>query len=290
VADTLDQSHPDYTVLSTIAAEIRARMALKPDSLFAEKMVEAIDFVLDAVRTGRTRVAQLDRQEKAFVGTKVEHFVRDYLDAPKGLRRDMHLAGYEIDIKHTVGRGWMIPPESFRNDEPLMLLISNEDDRISSMGVMLARPAYLTLGGNRDRKRTVSASGKGSILWIVQDIPWPKSRWDGIDMERFRRLRNGVRYGKPRAALFFEENLDRIVDRTVVTALLHEQKDPLKRLRANGGARDTLAAKGIALLSGYRDTDLASEFGHELTADDFVAVKPATPSQEHRLRRARKIR
>ena len=66
-------------------------------------IADAIDFVIDPVRTARTKVADLDNVEKTFVGLKIEHFFRDFLDLPKGIC-DLRIDGFDLDIKNTVGR------------------------------------------------------------------------------------------------------------------------------------------------------------------------------------------
>jgi hypothetical protein len=79
---------------------------------------------------------------------------------------------------------------------------------------------------------------------------------------------------------FFTENLNKPVHRTVALALLHDQKDPLKRLRGNGGAKDALWSDRFVLLSGTYYRDLAAALGvANLTRDQFVGIKVA-PSQE----------
>lgn len=212
---------------------------------------DAIDFVIDPVRTGRTRLVELDNVEKTFVGLKVEHFFRDYIDVPKGLR-DLQIDGLDVDIKNTVGNAWTIPPETYRNSEPVLLFMIADALGHCSVGLMVARPDYLRPGANRDAKRSTSAAARQHIYWLVEKEKLPDSRWVGIDMDRFRELRE-IGGGSRRAAVFFMENTDRPVHRSVVQSLLHDQRDYMKRLRANGGARDLLAVEQVVLLSGTFD-------------------------------------
>lgn len=241
-------------------------------------MTEAIEFVLDPVRTGRTLIADLDNVEKTFVGLKIEHYIRDLLDAPKGVR-DLELLGHDVDIKNTVSRSWswMIPPETYRAEEPVILLAADEDERRSWMGLMLAREQYLG-AANRDGKRGVLASAYSNILWLSPGVEWPKSRWAGLDMKRFRELRQ-IKVGKVRAAMFFAENQRRITHRSVLVTLLFDQQDPMKRLRANGGAPDVLLPKGIVLLSGRYNAPVAKHLGFDLGPDEFVALTPANAEE-----------
>lgn len=204
----------------------------------------AIDYVVDPIRTGRTSISDLDSVEKTFLGLKVEHFIRDFLDVPKGIR-DLRIDGKDVDVKNTIGTNWMIPQETY--SESGVCLLSRIDDRSSKcwLGVFVARSDYLG-AVNRDQKRSLNEKGRARIVWLLESVEYSPSPWEGLDMARFRELRM-VPGGTIRAAAFFEENIGRSISREVVQSLLHDQKDYMKRLRGNGGARDVLAAKGITL-------------------------------------------
>lgn len=282
------QGHPDYDILVEIAREMEARIGRHPGEAFSDLIIDAIEFVLDPIRTGRTRIGELDNVEKTFIGLKTEHFLRDLLDCPKGIR-DLRLGGHDVDVKNTVSQpwSWMIPPETYRAEEPVVLIASDDETRASWMGLLVARDAYLGKP-NRDGKRGILVPAYPNILWLARSVAWPPNRWEGLDMARFRDLRR-IKGGKVRAAAFFSENVGRITHRSVVVALLFDQDDPMKRLRANGGARDILGPGGIALLSGRYDAVLAASLGYTLGQDDHVAVAATSKSQELVLRRAGKI-
>jgi phage terminase Nu1 subunit (DNA packaging protein) len=68
----LNEDHPDYPILATLRDEI-ARKAGGLANLqvkFPGIVRDAIDFVLDPVRTARTKVKDLDNVEKTFIGLK----------------------------------------------------------------------------------------------------------------------------------------------------------------------------------------------------------------------------
>ncbi len=271
--------HPDFQVLDRIRRFIYERTN-GPERLakeFPSLVREAIEFVLDPVKTARTRIADLDNVEKTFIGLKIEHYFRDLLDVPKGIR-DLIIDGLNVDIKNTVTRTWMIPPETYGNEGCCVLIATAESNGYCQLGLIVAREAYLTKP-NRDRKRGVGKMGKENIMWLLDRAPFPPSRWEGLDMGRFRDLRK-IKGGKKRATAFFFENLDRPVHRSILETLLFDQLDFMKRLRGNGGARDELAPMGIVLLSGCADAKAARLFGFELDADEFVAVKPRTAAEK----------
>ena len=91
-------------------------------------------------------------------------------------------------------------------------------------------------------------------------------------MARFRELRL-IKGGKKRAAQFFRENLNKKVHRSIVESLLHDQRDYMKRVRGNGGARDDLKKEKILILSGIYDAKEAKRRGILLERDEFVAVR-----------------
>lgn len=267
-------SHPDYELLDRIRQNILARSGgqTKLQSSFPSLLQDAIDFVLDPVRTARTAIRELDNVEKTFIGLKIEHVLRDYLDVPKGLR-DLHIDGIDVDIKNTVGATWMIPPETYRNEEPCLLIAVADDDKKCWLGLMVARHDYLgSVEGNRDKKRSVVKKGLDSILWILSGVSLPRSRWAGVDMGRFRELRK-LKGGNARASAFFRENLRRPVHRSIIQALLFDQSDYMKRIRGNGGARDILRKEGVALLSWTYHREILKLLGlRDLTSEEFVAI------------------
>jgi Restriction endonuclease NaeI len=268
----MNPDHPDYTTIKPIVDEI-VRLSggtAKLKTSFPLLVQEAVDFVIDPIRTARTMIRELDNVEKTFIGLKIEHFLRDFLGVPKGLR-DLRIGDLDIDVKNTVLKSWMIPPETFRNSEPCALVMVTQPTNCCSFGVMVARADYLNKD-NRDKKRQVSAKAFEHIWWLLLDEPLPESRFYGVDMERFRQLRK-IRGGAKRAAQFFRENLNICFHRNVVLGLLYDQRDPMKRVRDNGGARDILAPDGVALFSGAYHGEYARINGIiNLGRDQFVAV------------------
>jgi hypothetical protein len=286
VASKVHPGHPDLPLLSKVQS------ALEKHSGGIEVLVgsfptlvrEAIDFVLDPIRTARTSITDLDNVEKTFIGLKVEHLLRDFLDIPKGLR-DLEVDGMDVDIKNTVRDTWMIPPETYGKEEPCLVIASEEATHRCWLGIIIARDKYLSKP-NRDKKRAVSSKGFENILWLVNGAPYQKSLWRGIDMARFRELRK-LKGGKKRAVAFFKENPNKKFHRSVVQGLLFDQLDYMKRVRANGGARDVLRKEGIALLSGLYDSELITELGlSKLNSEEVMAVLPKTPQESNKLRAA----
>lgn len=283
IRSPIDESHPDFPVLAMLRDAIASKAGgvASLQTKFPGIVRDAIDFVLDPVRTARTKVRDLDNVEKTFIGLKLEHFVRDMLDVPKGLR-DLRIGGMDVDIKNTVGQNWSIPVETYRASEPCLLMAIDDDNFTCSLGLIIAKPEYLHAGaGNRDSKKGVSSEGFKHILWLVHNKPFPASRFMGFDMARFRELRT-IKGGNVRVVSFVRENLRHIIHRDVMLALLFDQNDPMKRLRTNGGAPDTLKHDRIAILIGtfLVDRRIAEHFGFpNLQPDEIVAIQ-ATSDEE----------
>ena len=92
--------------------------------------------------------------------------------------------------------------------------------------------------------------------------------------------------GTVRLARLFETVQKRPISRNQVQAIA-QQHDYMKRIRRNGGARDILAPKGIAILWGSKDRDLIEQLNlGAVTPDEFVSVTPATDHEAAILRAA----
>lgn len=273
--------HRDYGTLTRVRDAIYRDVggAHKLSEKLPEIIKNAVDFVLDPAATLRTQMSELDKVEKTFIGLKIEHYLRDLIGCEKGLKRDTKIDGIDVDIKNTIGSTWMIPHD-YQDEEPCILIATAKFDGRCWLGLIIARDEYLNAKrGNNDRKRSVSEQGKRNILWLVRDQPYPPSRWHGLDMKRFKELRNSVQSGNKRASQFFLENLDVIIHKSVLEALLYDQEDFMRRMRGDRsrkGARDLLEEKGIILLCGaWSETNLLAQRSgiRKLAYDEWVAVK-----------------
>ncbi|NSZ85215.1 NaeI family type II restriction endonuclease [Agrobacterium tumefaciens] len=281
----LDSTHADFAVLASIVTTI-IRQGGGFDT-FAEKVPalfrQAYDEVIDAPRTNRFTLEETEKTEKTYIGTKVEILVRDYLKLPKGKLLDLLVNGVEVDIKNTTGRSWMIPTESIGH--PALLLRTNEKTARCDVGIVVCRPEYLSTSTNKDSKRQIRAEHYPSIWWILRDHPYPPNFWEVLpptDREAIMSPASGT----VRLARLFETVQKRPISRNQVQAIA-QQHDYMKRIRRNGGARDILAPKGIAILWGSKDRDLIEQLNlGAVTPDEFVSVTPATDHEAAILRAA----
>ena len=59
---------------------------------------QAIDEVIDSYRSGRFTVAELEKTEKTYLGTKIEILLRNHLKLKKGKTLDLDVDGIEVDV------------------------------------------------------------------------------------------------------------------------------------------------------------------------------------------------
>src|SRR5690606_8215888 len=74
---------------------------------------EAIEYVLDGARTWRFDLdsPDVDSDERASLGTKLQYRVLDALDLKKLPPLDTKILGIPVELKGTVRSNWMIPRE-----------------------------------------------------------------------------------------------------------------------------------------------------------------------------------
>jgi len=278
-ASPFSDTHRDYSVLAPVVAAIERRaggaagLAAGLPPLFRQ----AVDEVIDAPRTNRFTIGELEKTEKTYLGTKVEILLRDFLKLPKGQVLDLSIDGVEVDIKNTMQRTWTIPSES--HGHPALLLRLNEIKALCDAGLVVVRPEYLNPGQNRDAKKTLSAEGMTNIWWLLRQQPYPPNFWEVLPSADRKEI-FAAGSASARLALLFSKLQRQPISRLQVQAVA-QQHDYMKRLRRNGGARDTLIANGIALLSGRTDGALISALRlAPVGAEEFISL---APENEHEL-------
>lgn len=280
----LPADHIDHDELAALETDLLA--AVKGKDLFEEKLRSffrsAIDEVIDTARTGRYFLSDLEKTEKTYLGTKFEILLRDWLQVPKGIVLDLLIGGREVDVKSTTGgkSGWMIPPEAI--GQLCVLLRVNEDASTCAVGLVRARQQYLRAGENRDKKTSFSAAGCANIWWMVQHFAYTPNFWTLIGKQEMKEIM-APRGGTERLTRLFETCLETPVSRVLIASIA-AQDDFMKRIRRNGGARDNLAPKGIAILYSETDRALMQQLGLSFGTREFVSYKPKSEAEANLLR------
>lgn len=269
--------HLDHAVLRSLADDIttRAGGAEALAHKVADMLRGCIDDVIMTPKTGRRSYAELEKTEKTYIGTRVEIELRAMLRLPKG-RLDTVICGRDVDIKHTMGSNWMIPTEAI--DAPCILMAADETRARCYLGLIVARPDYLSASQNKDAKKSISAEGFQHILWLLVDHPYPRNFWSTVPEDAVTRIFEGAS-GNARVMQLFREVQGRAISRDVIEAVA-QQKDFMRRLRsdAGDGARDRLAGEGIWLLNGQYDRGLIDALRlPPCGGSEFIAHRPRTP-------------
>lgn len=242
------------------------------EAICGQLLRQALDEVIDMPRTGRFSIDQLEKTEKTYIGTKVEIIFRDTFSLPWGELLDLSINGTEVDVKNTVLNDWAIPQEAI--DHICVLLQTRDDRSIFNFGLLLCKDAVLNSGKNRDGKRTVSLAGKEEILWIVRNGNLPRNIFLHMDEEQRKSILDTRIGAKIRLVKLFREFQGDVISRHLVECVA-QQKDPMKRLRGNGGARDILRPEGLDILWGGSKADrkLLANLGYaNITNEQFVCL------------------
>jgi hypothetical protein len=274
-------------VLSTddaLASVAKAIRGLDPDGSATGRVLRStFDQLYDGGRTGRYRWDQLFKTEKTHFGTLVEINLQREFHFADGQTLDFRIANVEVDAKYSqMMGGWMLPPEAVGQ---LCLVITASDQKSEwSMGVVRAAPEHLNLGANRDAKKTLNAVGRAAILCLHRAAPLPPNvllHLPTSDVEAIFAQRSG----QQRVNELFRRAAGHRVSRAAVETVA-QQRDPMKRVRGNGGARQHLAAEGIAIFGGDYgwQRDAARDLGLPVPGDsEFVSVRlTRAPSEWHR--------
>jgi hypothetical protein len=163
-----DRDAPDTGRDAELEKVYRAICAIpNASSILCEGVSQAVDEVVDPVRSGRWTVSQLERPEKKTIGTRVENVLRMALGLPRAAHLDVVVDGTNVDIKFTVNNNWSVPPEAV--GELCLLTRFNVQQVTVSAGLLRTTDLNLNEGRNRDQKRSVSRQGRDSIRWIIRD-------------------------------------------------------------------------------------------------------------------------
>lgn len=271
--------HPDHALLCLLANDI-LRRAGSADALAAKFSVmlrQCVDDVIMTPKTGRRSYDDLEKTEKTYIGTRVEIELRAMLGLPKG-RLDTLILGHDVDIKNTMGRNWMIPTEAV--DHPCILVAADEVRATCYLGLIVARPEYLTQGQNKDAKKTISAPGFANIFWLLLHHPYPPNFWRTVAPDAIDRIFAGTS-GNMRMAALFREVQGVPIIRDVVEAVA-QQHDFMRRIRSDNGrgTRDHLAREGILLLSGQYDAPLITSLDLPIcSGSEFISHRPTSQAQ-----------
>jgi hypothetical protein len=280
---------PDDPEIAAVAA---ALLRLDPTGdRFAAVLRDTLDQVLDGRRHGRWNYADLLKTEKTYTGTLVEINLHREFQFADGNDTDYEIAGIQVDCKFSQAiNGWEIGPQLVGHI--CLLVWANDYDATWRAGLVRAAEDALRQSRNQDLKRKLNSVGSERIVWL-----WAKHQ--RLAENPFLRMDPAVRTrifeavspagrstgGARLNQLCREPSMQgRILRRAVIETVGHGLDDPLKRMRANGGARDALRPEGILVL-GHQDSDplIAKALGLDSPRKgQFLAVRVVRQADDAR--------
>lgn len=255
-------------VESLVESRLRKLAGRDPVGKFGRAIRQAIDEVLDGPRTGRCSLSELAKTEKTYVGTKIEIVVRTALELEKGPILDLDIEGHPVDIKWGMNSVWQIPQEAINQ---ICLCIGGlEDLSRFQVGLIRCTEDRLNRGENRDRKRTLSASGKAEMRYLVPSSPLPVNFVEQMN----HKLRITV-MGEPtiqaRVTKLFSLLPYTPIPRNAVATIARTTGDPMRRVRADTWSGHPLGE--MSVLSAKYGNPVVEALGYrKLDRDQFMSV------------------
>ncbi|MFD7789746.1 NaeI family type II restriction endonuclease [Streptomyces sp. NPDC059759] len=242
-AQVTDQGDPELT-----AVHEHIRQLDPVGKRFASVLRDTIDQLLNGEVTGRYDWKTLFKTEKTHAGTLVEINLQREFRFDDGRDMDYRISGVDVDCKYSQQfGGWMIPPEAIGH---LCLLVWADDSKSRwSAGLLRIRREWLNGGNNRDLKLTIKAEHRNKIAWLWHDADLPENVLLHMDPAD-RRVVFSHSSGQARLNELFRRAQCRRIGRNVVRTVA-QQKDYMKRVRGNGGARSALRKEGILIMGDY---------------------------------------
>jgi serine/threonine protein kinase len=232
-----------------LIAAYRAVRDLDPDGTRMGRVLrDAIDEVLNGEVTGRYDLKHLTKAERAHLGSLVNIAIQREFVFEDGHAMDFSIAGVDVDCRFSLTfGGWTLPHGTLGR----ICLLVWADDYLSrwSVGLLRVKQEWLNTGRNRDLRATLKAGHRDKILWLWRDAELSENillHMPDTDREAVF----GNRSGQGRLNELFRRAQGRRIGRNAVRTVV-QQKDYMKRVRGNGGARTALRDEGIIIMGDY---------------------------------------
>ncbi|MDQ0581254.1 NaeI family type II restriction endonuclease [Streptomyces rishiriensis] len=247
---------------------------------FAAVLRDTIDQLLNGEATGRYDWEELFKTERTHAGTLVEINLQREFRFADGDAMDYRIAGTEVDCKYSQNfGGWMIPPEA--TGHLCLLVWASDYESRWSAGLFRVREEWLNRGGNRDAKLTVKARHRDKIFWLWRDAVLPENVLLHMSPADSKAV-FAPPSGQQRLNELFRRAQKRRISRNVVRTVA-QQKDYMKRVRGNGGARSALKSEGILIMGDYDShRSVAEQLGLLVPGEgEFISVRVAKRRPHH---------
>ncbi|MER5275171.1 NaeI family type II restriction endonuclease [Streptomyces sp. NPDC002809] len=234
---------------------------------FAKVLRATIDQLLDGEHTGRFDWNELHKTEKTHAGTLIEINLLHEFGFSSGHDMDYLIEGIEVDCKFSQRNyQWMIPPEAL--GEICLVVWADDHKGKWSVGLLRADREKLTTSGkitkkgNRDGKFRLTKEHHSLVHWIWEDEALEENLLLHIEPDSLQFILEAGSAsrrspGQAKVSELFRRVQQRRINRTVVRTLA-QQKDYMKRVRYNGGARTALRKEGILIFGDYPNHQAAA--------------------------------
>lgn len=238
---------------------------------------DAIEYVLDGARTWRFDLnsPDVDSDERASVGTKLQYRVLDALGLKKEPPLDTKILGIPVELKGTVRTAWMIPREG-QCEICLLIQVDSKRERHRAI-LMRTHRRWLNESENPDNKRTIIAAARDAYALPV--LPWtplPPNPLKLLTPEQVAAVfnrRNGIRR---RLTALFSFLPEVVIPRIVIETVGASAKDAARRARQ--AKPDVLSEHGLVVLVGTwtAQRELADRHGFDISGNAWVALRRET--------------
>ncbi|UGT63782.1 NaeI family type II restriction endonuclease [Nocardia asteroides] len=251
------------------------------EQLFTTAVDQAVQYVLDGARTWRFDLnsTEVDSDERASVGTKLQYHVIAALGLIKEKPLDTTIADIAVELKGTVRTNWMIPREG-QCQICMLFQVDAANDRHRAF-LMRTHRVWLNRG-NQDMKRSIRQDALNTYAVPLLDwTPLPRNPLKMLTAEQHAVVFDLHKGQATRLTALFGFLPDVVIPRISILTVCANKQDPMRRTRQIKAK--VRAEHGLELLCGtwQADRDAAAAWGFLLPDESWVALRsPEAPGDD----------
>jgi hypothetical protein len=134
---------------------------------------QAIEEVIDWPRTGREKIGELNRTERAYLGTRLEIIFKYWLGVADGKILDVEIDGIEVGVKNVFGTECWI--SNLRLGQPLLVIQTDLANSRVSLAVLVSRSNRTNFTARHIASNNAELRSMCLIHWLCTDCEIKKS-------------------------------------------------------------------------------------------------------------------